>query len=314
VHAESTAVARFRALEVAPRVFRRFSFASVGALFVIVATGATVRLTGSGLGCEHWPGCAPGHPFPEKNYHSYIEFSNRLVGGLTILLTLLAWAASTRVRTLPQWVPRLALAVFVGALLQAPLGALSVYVHLHPAAVIPHLLLSMAVLGAAVVVALEAVALEVGHVAPLVPEEVRRFAPVLAAAAFALVVSGTFATAAGPHSGGERVARLGRLDVMLVVHAGAVAVFGLGLVFGLGYLAASRERSPRLFRLACGLVALVLVQMGLGELQYRAHLPWWLVLVHVSLAAGVWSWTVVLVTVVRRPLASFDPAARTLAT
>jgi cytochrome c oxidase assembly protein subunit 15 len=204
-------------------------------------------------------------------------------------------------------VPRLALVVFAGTLLQAPLGALAVYVHLHPLAVIPHLLLSMAVLGAAVVVALEAIGLEAGHVRPLVPKEVRRLAVVLAAAAFALVVSGTFATAAGPHSGGDRVVRFGRLDVMLVVHAGGVAVFGLTLVFGLGYLFAQRERSPRLFRLAAGLVALVLVQMGLGELQYRTHLPWWLVLVHVALAAAVWAWTVTLVTLVHRPLASLAP-------
>src|SRR5437763_2579081 len=165
---------------------------AVGALFVIVATGATVRLTGSGLGCEHWPGCAPGHPFPEKNYHSYIEFSNRLVGGLTIVLTLLAWAAATRVRTLRRWVPRLALAVFVGTLLQAPLGALAVYVHLHPLAVIPHLLLSMLVLGGAILVALEA------RSPPrfAVSEELRRAGLVLLGAAFALVVTGTFATAA----------------------------------------------------------------------------------------------------------------------
>jgi cytochrome c oxidase assembly protein subunit 15 len=183
-----------------------------------------------------------------------------------------------------------------------------VYVHLHPLAVIPHLLLSMAILGGAVVVALEAIGLETGHVAPLVPEELRWFAPFLAAAAFALVVSGTFATAAGPHSGGDRVTRFGRLDVMLVVHAGAVAVFGLGLVFGLGYLAARRASSPRLFRLAAGLVGLVVVQMGLGELQYRTHLPWWLVLVHVSLAAAVWAATVALVALVRRPLASLAPA------
>jgi cytochrome c oxidase assembly protein subunit 15 len=217
------------------------------------------------------------------------------------------------VRPLPRWTSRLALAVFVGAVLQAPLGALAVYVHLHPLAVIPHLLLSIAILGGAVVVALEAVGIEVGHVPPLVPEELRRFSPALAAAAFALVVSGTFATAAGPHSGGERVVRFGRLDVMLVVHAGAVAAFGLTLVFALGYLAARRERSPRLFRLAAGLVGLVLVQMGLGELQYRTHLPWWLVLVHVSLAAAVWAWTVALVTLVRRPLASLEPSPRTLA-
>src|SRR5437868_145781 len=287
VHVETSAPARARILEITPARFRALALGAVGALYVIVSTGATVRLTGSGLGCEHWPGCQPGNPFPEKGYHSYIEFGNRMVAGTTIVVTLLAWLASRRVAGLPRWATRSAFAVFVGTLLQAPLGALAVYVHLHPLAVIPHLLLSMAILGAAVVVALEAIGLETGHVAPLVPEELRRLAPILAAAAFALVVSGTFATAAGPHSGGDRVTRFGRLDVMLVVHAGAVAVFGLGLVFGVGYLAARRASSPKLFRLAAGLVGLVVVQMGLGELQYRTHLPWWLVLIHVSLAAAV---------------------------
>src|SRR5207237_3123163 len=121
-------------------------------------------------------------------------------------------------------------------------------------------------------------------------------------AAFALVVPGAFATAAGPHSGGERVARFGRLDALLPVHAAGVAVFGLTLAFVVGYLAANRLRVPLLFRLAVGLVGLVLVQMGIGELQYRTHLPWWLVLVHVAVAAAVWGWTVVLAALLWRPL------------
>ena len=296
MHVESSAPARLRVLEVTPARFRALAFAAAAALYVIVSTGATVRLTGSGLGCEHWPGCQPGNPFPEKGYHSYIEFGNRMVAGTTIVLTLLAWLAARRAEGLPRWAPRVALAVFVGTLLQAPLGALAVYVHLHPVAVIPHLLLSMLVLGAALLVALEAVS----PPAQVVPEELRRAALVLVGAAFALVVTGTFATAAGPHSGGDRVARFGRLDALLPVHAAGVAVFGLALVFVVGYLAAQRHATPLLFRLAVGLVALVLVQMGIGELQYRTHLPWWLVLVHVAAAAGVWGWTVVLAALLRR--------------
>jgi heme a synthase len=296
VHVESSAPARSRVFEVTPARFRALAFAAVGALYVIVSTGATVRLTGSGLGCEHWPGCQPGNPFPEKGYHSYIEFGNRMVAGTTILLTLLAWLAARRAEGLPRWAPRLALAVFVGTLLQAPLGALAVYVHLHPLAVIPHLLLSMLVLGAALLVAIEGLS-PPRH---LVPAELRRGALVLVAASFALVVTGTFATAAGPHSGGERVARFGRLDALLVVHAAGVALFGLALVFVVGNLAALRSSAPLLFRLALGLVALVLVQMGIGELQYRTHLPWWLVLVHVAAAAAVWSWTVVLAALLHR--------------
>jgi heme A synthase len=49
--------------------------------------------------------------------------------------------------------------------------------------------------------------------------------------------------------------------------------------------------------------------MGVGELQYRTKLPWWLVLVHVALAAAVWAVTVALVTLVHRPLRQFAPRA-----
>ena len=63
---------------------------NAAALVVIVATGATVRLTGSGLGCEHWPGCTPHH-FEPKSGHSYIEFGNRVIAFLTILTTLVTW-------------------------------------------------------------------------------------------------------------------------------------------------------------------------------------------------------------------------------
>jgi heme A synthase len=49
------------------------------------------------------------------------------------------------------------------------------------------------------------------------------------------------------------------------------------------------------------LLALLLVQMAVGELQYRNELPWWLVLVHVSLAAAIWAVTVALITFMWRP-------------
>jgi len=75
----------------------------------------------------------------------------------------------------------------------------------------------------------------------------------------------------------------------------------------LGYLAARRERSPRLFALGAALFVLLLVQMGLGEIQYRTHLPWGLVLAHVGLAAAVWALLVAFVTVLWRPPAPFVP-------
>ena len=73
---------RVRGFELAPSTFRLLATASAFALYVIIVSGATVRLTGSGLGCEGWPGCTPGAVFPEKDYHSFVEFGNRVVSAL----------------------------------------------------------------------------------------------------------------------------------------------------------------------------------------------------------------------------------------
>jgi cytochrome c oxidase assembly protein subunit 15 len=303
VHVETTRLSRLRAFELAPATFRRLAFVASFALWLIVSTGAVVRLTSSGLGCEHWPGCQPGQPFPEKDYHSYIEFGNRMVGGITIALTLALAAGAWVTRGLPRWARWLAVATFAGTLAQAPLGAITVYAHLHPALVIPHLLLSIAVLGAAIVVGLEAVALVRGLGRPL-DREPRLAGLGIGAACFALIASGTIATAAGPHSGGKNVYRLWSLHPALLLHGAAVAVLGCSLMFLIGYLFARRATIGPYFVATAGLAGLLLVQMALGDAQYRTHLPWWLVLIHVAVAATVWSWTVALVTLMWRPPAA----------
>jgi heme A synthase len=61
-----------------------------------------------------------------------------------------------------------------------------------------------------------------------------------------------------------------------------------------------------LFLLGVAVFILLLAQMGIGEAQYRTHLPWPLVLVHVALAAGVWATVVAFVTVLWRPPAAFQ--------
>lgn len=305
---DSTTLARARAYTLSPVAFARVAYATLTMLWLIVATGAAVRLTDSGLGCRHWPGCEPGHPLPARDYHAFVEFGNRVVGGITIATTIALWLAARRTPGLPRWTVRLALSVCVGALAQAPLGLLAVVSDLRWPVVMAHLLLSILLLAAAVVVALEARAMQEGHAAPVVPRELRRLSLVFAAAALATIVGGSFATAAGPHSGGgaENVDRLGAsLNAAVYGHAAVVAVFGCAFLFSLGYLAARRERAPKLFRFALGVLALLLVQVALGELQWRTHLPWGLVLVHVAVAATVWAGIVALATLFHRPLASF---------
>jgi cytochrome c oxidase assembly protein subunit 15 len=306
VHAASTLATRARRFEISPPTFRRLAFASAGWLWLIVVTGATVRLTASGLGCEHWPGCTAANPFPSKSYHSFIEFGNRIVSALTIIATLVAFVGARLIPGLPRWVRRLALFTFLGTLAQAPLGAITVYAHLNPFLVITHFLLALTVLGAGVVVAIEASRLDLGTGVRL-PRPARTGALVLAAACLALVVTGTIATAAGPHPGGSDVQRLWHLHAALYVHVRATAVFGGTFAVLAVYLWRRRERWPLLVEGAGVILAILLVQMGIGELQYRTHLPWWLVLVHVSLAAALWASVVAFATLLRRPLAPLAP-------
>jgi heme a synthase len=175
------------------------AFAAVGVLILIVATGATVRLTGSGLGCPEWPTCTTKHALPQS-YHSYIEFSNRVVSAITVFTTVALAVAAWLTRGLSRRGKWLATAVGVGVIAQAPFGAIVVYYDLNPYLVISHLLLTMIVLGLAVLVLLEAARLVRGS-APALPALARAGSVALLVAVSVLVVSGTVATAAGRFPG-----------------------------------------------------------------------------------------------------------------
>ena len=296
------ALERIRSYELSPAGFLRLAVASATSLWLIVGSGAAVRLTDSGLGCRHWPGCERGHPLPARDSHAFVEFGNRLVGGLVITLVLVTWLSARRTPGLPLWARRLALLVFLGAVAQAPLGYLAVASDLRWPVVMAHLLLSIALLAGAVVLAIEALGLRDSRLPPIVPVELRRLALAFTGAGFVLIVSGTFATAAGPHSGGgKHIGRFGSLEPTVYVHGAIVGAFLLSFLFAIGYLAAYRERSPALFRFGLGVLGLLLIQMGVGEIQWRTKLPWELVLAHVALAAAVWAGTVTLAMLFFRP-------------
>jgi cytochrome c oxidase assembly protein subunit 15 len=131
-----------------------------------------------------------------------------------------------------------------------------------------------------------------------VPRDLRLFAALTGAAGGLLLFSGVLATAAGPHSGGEKVPRVWRFEPAVWLHVRATALFGITFLILLAWLA---HRASSHLRNALILLGLLVTQMIVGEIQYRTHLPLGVVILHVTLSALVWAAVVVVVTTIWRP-------------
>jgi cytochrome c oxidase assembly protein subunit 15 len=268
-----------------------------------VTSGAFVRLTGSGLGCENWPSCGD-KPYPEQGYHAFIEFGNRMIALVGIVLTLVTWLASRRVDGLSPTARLAALGAFLVAAAQIPMGGITIALDLHPLAVMTHFLLGLAVVGLAVIVVLEAWSLVAGLAAPVGARWLRQLVSWIGLPACAvLVVTGAVATASGPHPGSsDGVERIGvAITETVYVHVRVAAAFGIGVLVVGWFLWRLRASYPGVVRLWDLLLVALVAQAILGEVQYRNALPWGLVLVHVSLAAMIWALSLALAYVLWRP-------------
>jgi cytochrome c oxidase assembly protein subunit 15 len=281
-------------------------------MFLVVSSGAFVRLTASGLGCDHWPRCGAA-PFPTKgNHHAIIEFSNRFIASVGVALALFAALAARKVPGLSRGGRLTVLFAFLGAAAQVPLGGVTIMLKLNPLAVMAHFLLGLLVVGLAVVAATEAWSLTAGRAPAVDPPWLRHViawlgVPVVAA----LVVTGAVATASGPHPGAQKgVKRLGVSIVDTVyVHVRAAAVFGVGFLLLGWFLLRLRARYPGLLRVWGATLVVLVGQMILGEVQYRNALPWGLVLLHVCLAATLWVLALFIAYALWRPPAPLAAAA-----
>lgn len=299
-------VAAIRARILSARSFLRLALASCTVLFLVVTSGAFVRLTGSGLGCENWPRCGD-KPYPEQGFHAFVEFGNRMIALVGILLSLATWLGSRRVVGLSRMGRLSALLAFLLAAAQIPLGGITIMLELHPLAVMAHFLLGLTVLAFALVVVVEGWGVVVGFAKPAGTLWLRRVVSWLGLpACAALVVTGAVATASGPHPGSsEDVARLGvGIADTVYVHVRFAAAFGIGvLVVGL-FLWRLRRSYPGIVYTWVALVVTLVAQAILGEVQYRNALPWGLVLVHVLLAASIWGLSLLVAYFLWRPLAT----------
>lgn len=277
------------------RGVRGIFIANLVAQMAIVVTGAVVRLTGSGLGCPTWPECVEGSYVPtsrqEEEWHKYVEFGNRL---LTFVLVVLAVAAI--VAAILDWrrnrrrsVLVLAFIPLIGTVIQAVLGGVTVLTGLHPATVAAHFLVSMAIIVGCV--ALVARSGDPGdHPVVLeVQRAVRGLTWLLVVVAGAVVVLGVIVTGSGPHSGDAEAENRFSFDPRTVawLHADVVLLF-LGLLVGLLVALHVTGATPLARRRAWLLLWVSLAQGAVGYLQYFTGLPVVLVTVHVLGAVVVW--------------------------
>jgi heme a synthase len=293
----------------APASMRRLALAGVAANAGIIVTGAAVRLSESGLGCPDWPDCTTKslvatHTPGQTMVNTWIEFGNRLftfvVMAVAVAVFIAAWrlrvpgpdssASSAGLNGGPQRRPDLvwlAAAQPAGVVAQAVLGGITVLTALNPAMVSVHFLVSMAIVGASVVLYVRC-AEGVTRPRPLVRPDLRVLSAVVIAVAGVMLAAGTVVTGSGPLAGNAAAPRYHLpLEGATQLHADIGWLFaGLAVALAVGLRLTGAP--PRAVRLGWVLLGVLAAQGTLGYVQYFTGLPPVLVGIHVLGSVLVW--------------------------
>lgn len=266
---------------VRPRTVHRWALASLAANVGLVVTGGAVRLTASGLGCPTWPRCTESTLVPtgEMGLHGVIEFGNRLLALVLLVVAVGTLVAAWRRRPVARDQRALAVGLLLGVPLQGVIGGLTVLTGLNPWVVMLHFLASMVMVAVAVVLVRRTGATNGSATRPL-PVGLRGLAAATLVVAATVVYLGTVVTASGPHAGDLDARRTG-LDPQLVSQIHADGVFLLvGLTVALLVALHAMGASPWARRAAAVLLAVELAQGIVGYTQYFLGLPELLVGLH----------------------------------
>ncbi len=259
-------------------------------LVLIIPTGAAVRLTQSGLGCENWPKCTEEAFVPEWGFHAWIEFGNRLISGVIgVIVLAAAFGAYRRVPKRPDLIPW-AWGLVVGVIAQVVLGGVTVWVDLHPIFVGAHFLLSIVLIWNALVLwmkgrtDLEPIQETTGVSGTNNQTMVLNLSRAVMFVSTLVLVIGTLVTGTAPNSGDSQAIRL-TFDLRLIaqIHS-ATAWIMVAFIVALGVKLA-KSKHMKLVQL---LLAFSVLQGGIGYLQYWLGVPPLLVELHVTGSLAVW--------------------------
>jgi cytochrome c oxidase assembly protein subunit 15 len=257
----------------------------------IVVTGAAVRLTGSGLGCPTWPECVEGSFTPvagqiEGQFHSWVEFANRLLTFVLVLAALITLIAVLKARR--RDLRLLAVGQVLGILGQGVLGGITVLTDLNPLTVAAHFLISTILIAAAT-------SLFTRRHRPARKKESQRTPVIFSRAHVSLtaivIILGTIVTGAGPHAGDIDTPRLDlRIQSVTLAHGVAVAILLLLTLFF--FLSPKTEEITKKRLAIFGL--LNLAQGAIGVIQYIQGVPELLVAAHILGSVIIWisAWSI----------------------
>jgi cytochrome c oxidase assembly protein subunit 15 len=223
---------------------------------------------------------------PQLSFHPLVEFSNRLVTVVLVIVLAVTFLAALRRKPFRSDLTWLSAGLLGGVVAQAVIGAIAVYTKLNPYVVLLHFLVSMVLVGLAVLLVHRGTRdYRSGRSTRLVPKAVILGSRGVLVLLAAVLVAGTFTTGTGPHAGnagGQLAAR--RIPIalrdMAELHS-SLAILLIGVTLGLAIALHAMpipERVRRAARMLCG--ALVL-QGAVGYAQYFTHLPAALVELHV---------------------------------
>ena len=280
-----------------PARYRAITGTALAALVVIVITGASVRLTGSGLGCSDWPTCEEDQLIADLEIHAMIEFVNRVITGFVSLAVMAAVLGSFFRAPKRRDLLWLSLGLVAGVIGQIVLGAFVVLSHLNPWLVLWHFMLSMVLVANAVILHARAgtddappprdATVSIGQ--PWYGQRWYRWP--ITALTLAAIFIGTLVTGSGPHSGsrdGDAIERLPfEIPSIARIHGLTVAALVITVIATLWHLHRTNAPSGEQWRARLVLASL-LVQAAVGYIQYFSGVPVILVGIHVAGAPFTW--------------------------
>ena len=293
---------------VSPARYRVIAICALVALATIIITGAAVRLTNSGLGCDDWPQCNETSLIDVSSTHAAIEQINRLFTGIVGVAVIAAVLASLRRTPRRRDLTLLSVWLVVGVVANAVLGGISVKVDLHPMAIQGHMLLSMMLIVAGTILVRRSGEPDGVPRERVVAVRTERFVWLLFAAASVAIVTGTVVTGAGPHAGDEAAERL---DIAIPTAArihGITVLVTIAIALAIAWRMRSSETERRALTAPLSRwIAIALAQAALGYIQYLSDVPELLVAIHILGATLVMIATTQLALDTRRPRSDASP-------